>query len=49
LGDPKRVLNRGYAIIRNGKNKVITTQIAAQKETSLIIEFKDGRINCGKK
>jgi len=49
LGDPKRVLNRGYAIIRNSENKVISTQIAAQQEASLIIEFKDGRINCGKK
>jgi len=38
LGDPKRILNRGYAIIRNGKNQVITTQVAAQKEASLFIE-----------
>jgi exodeoxyribonuclease VII large subunit len=46
LGDPKQVLNRGYAIIRNGKNQVITTQVAAQKEASLFIEFKDGRVHC---
>jgi exodeoxyribonuclease VII large subunit len=46
LGDPKTILNRGYAIVRNQKNVVITNVVPARQEASLIIEFKDGRINC---
>ncbi|HDN26243.1 MAG TPA: exodeoxyribonuclease VII large subunit [Thioploca sp.] len=48
LGDPKTILNRGYAIVRNRQNKVITRKAAAQQEESLTIEFKDGRVLCHK-
>ncbi len=44
LGDPKTILNRGYAIIRNSQNQVISNKAAAIKEKSLVIEFKDGRV-----
>ncbi len=44
LGDPKNILNRGYAIVRNAKNQLITSKIAAEKEQVLKIEFKDGWI-----
>jgi len=47
-GDPKMILNRGYAIVRNIQNQVITTKKLAQPENALLIEFKDGRINCQK-
>jgi exodeoxyribonuclease VII large subunit len=47
LGDPKRILKRGYAIVRNREHKIMTRKAVAQKETSLIIEFQDGQINCG--
>ncbi len=46
LGDPNRILKRGYAIVRNRDNKIMTRKTVAQKETSLIIEFQDGQINC---
>ena len=42
LGDPKKVLNRGYAIVRNAQNKLITSKAAAEQEEFLKIEFKDG-------
>jgi exodeoxyribonuclease VII large subunit len=47
-GDPKMILNRGYAIVRNLQNQVITSKKFAKQEKALIIEFKDGRINCQK-
>jgi exodeoxyribonuclease VII large subunit len=47
LGDPNRILKRGYAIVRNRDNKIMTRKAVAQKEASLIIEFQDGQINCG--
>jgi exodeoxyribonuclease VII large subunit len=46
LGDPKRILERGYAIVRNEKNKLITSKRMAQRQKKLVIEFKDGRFNC---
>jgi len=46
LGDPKTILNRGYALIRNSQNQVISNKAAALKEKSLVIEFKDGRVHC---
>jgi exodeoxyribonuclease VII large subunit len=49
LGDPKTILNRGYAIIRNSQNQVISNKAAALKEKSLVIEFKDGRVTVMKK
>jgi len=46
LGDPKRILKRGYAIVRNRENKIMTRKTVAQKQASLIIEFQDGLLNC---
>jgi exodeoxyribonuclease VII large subunit len=46
LGDPKTILNRGYAVVRNRQNKIITSKAAAQQEDFLLIEFKDGRVSC---
>jgi exodeoxyribonuclease VII large subunit len=48
LGDPKRILKRGYAIVRNGEQKIMTRKAVVQKETSLIIEFQDGQMHCQK-
>jgi exodeoxyribonuclease VII large subunit len=45
LGDPKNLLNRGYAIVRNAQNRLITSKTAAEKEKFLKIEFKDGCIS----
>jgi exodeoxyribonuclease VII large subunit len=45
-GDPKKVLKRGYAIIKNNKDKVISSKLAAEQEPQLIIEFQDGKIAC---
>ncbi|MEK8016156.1 MAG: exodeoxyribonuclease VII large subunit [Candidatus Parabeggiatoa sp.] len=47
LGDPKRILKRGYAIVRNREHKIMTRKAVAQKEAYLMIEFQDGQINCG--
>ena len=46
LGDPKRILKRGYAIVRNREQKIMTRKAVAQKEAYLMIEFQDGQINC---
>jgi len=46
LGDPNRILKRGYAIVRNRENKIMTRKTVAQKEAYLMIEFQDGQINC---
>ncbi len=48
LGNPKLILKRGYAIIRNSQNQVLTTKAKASQESSLIIEFQDGRLTCSK-
>ncbi|MFK5970457.1 MAG: exodeoxyribonuclease VII large subunit [Candidatus Marithrix sp.] len=45
LGDPKMVLNRGYAIVRNQNNQIITSKQKAQQEDSLVLEFKDGYVD----
>lgn len=49
LGDPKRILQRGYAIIRNEKNQLITSKQMAQQQKNLVIEFKDGHFKCAQK
>ncbi|WP_069472408.1 exodeoxyribonuclease VII large subunit [Candidatus Marithrix sp. Canyon 246] len=43
--DPKKVLKRGYAIVKNTNNKIISSKLAAEQEPQLIIEFQDGQIN----
>ncbi len=47
--DPKKVLKRGYAIIKNPNNKIISSKLAAEQEQQLIIEFQDGQITLGVK
>jgi len=46
LGDPKTIINRGYALVRNRQDKIISTKVAAQQEDFLVIEFKDGHLSC---
>lgn len=46
LGDPKRVLHRGYVIVRNEAHQVMTTRAMALRETVLRLEFKDGQLVC---
>ncbi len=45
LGNPKNILNRGYAIVRNGQNRLITSKADVEEEKFLKIEFKDGCIS----
>ncbi len=47
LGDPKLVVNRGYTIVRNQNQQVITSKQKALQQDSLIIEFKDGFYKIG--
>jgi exodeoxyribonuclease VII large subunit len=44
--DPKKVLKRGYAIVKNTEEKIISSKLAAEQEQQLIIEFQDGQIRC---
>jgi exodeoxyribonuclease VII large subunit len=43
----KQTLRRGYAVIRDGDQSVITKLAAAKKAKSLEIEFQDGRYSVG--
>jgi exonuclease VII large subunit len=45
--DPKNILKRGYAIVKNPNNKIISSKLAAEQEQQLIIEFQDGKIILG--
>jgi exodeoxyribonuclease VII large subunit len=45
--DPKKILKRGYAIVKNPNNKIISSKLAAEQEQQLIIEFQDGKIILG--
>ncbi|HEY0957679.1 MAG TPA: exodeoxyribonuclease VII large subunit [Novosphingobium sp.] len=44
---PRRVLERGYAIVRDGQGKPVMSAAAAAREPALEIEFADGRIPAG--
>jgi len=48
-GDPKMIIARVFAVIRNQQGYIITTKAAAQREETLIIEFKDGQVSCENK
>ncbi len=48
LGDPKMVLNRGYVIVRNTNNQIITSKQNTQQENLLVLEFKDGYVDTEK-
>ncbi len=41
---PERPLARGYAIVRDGDGKALTSASAARKEAALAIQFADGTI-----
>ncbi len=41
---PEKVLMRGYAIVKNTKNVVITNSVSAQKYKNIKIQFKDREI-----
>ncbi len=41
---PRRVLMRGYAIVRDGAGRPVMTAKAARAATSLEVEFADGRL-----
>lgn len=44
LLDPRRVLQRGYAIVQNEQGKIVTEARAVAPGAALSIEFRDGRI-----
>ncbi len=41
---PQRVLERGFAIVRDGAGRVLTGAEAARKAAALEVEFADGRV-----
>jgi exodeoxyribonuclease VII large subunit len=42
---PEKPLERGYAIIRNAGGKALTTRAEAAGEPSLVLQFRDGRLD----
>ncbi len=42
IGDPQRVLQRGYVLVRDAQRQIISSQSMAKNHTSLSLEFKDG-------
>ncbi len=42
IGDPKRVLQRGYVLVRDVQQQLISSQAVAKNQASLSLEFKDG-------
>ncbi len=42
---PEEPLKRGYAIVRDKRDKALTTRELATKETDLVLQFADGRLN----
>jgi exodeoxyribonuclease VII large subunit len=42
---PKRVLERGYALVRDGNGKPITVAVAAEEGAPWQVEFSDGAVN----
>lgn len=42
--DPKMPLSRGYALVHSQQGEVLRTAVAAGRESSVIIEFKDGKL-----
>jgi len=42
---PERPLERGYAIIRDGTGRALTSRAAAAQEAQLVVQFRDGRID----
>ncbi|MHC5065959.1 MAG: exodeoxyribonuclease VII large subunit [Planctomycetota bacterium] len=44
LLDPKRVLDRGYALLRDKKNRILTGISSIRPDQELSIELRDGRV-----
>ncbi len=44
---PERPLSRGYAIVRDGAGKALTTAATARREATLAIQFADGTVETG--
>lgn len=42
--DPRRPLQRGYALIKSPTGSALTTKDAAQGHSHLVIEFRDGEL-----
>ncbi|MBT8431169.1 MAG: exodeoxyribonuclease VII large subunit, partial [Altererythrobacter sp.] len=42
---PEEPLKRGYAIVRDGQDKALTSRELAAKEAALVLQFVDGRLN----
>lgn len=42
---PEKPLERGYAIIRDGAGRALTSAAEAADEASLVLQFRDGRID----
>jgi exodeoxyribonuclease VII large subunit len=42
---PEKPLERGYAIIRDGSGKALTTRAAAAGETALVLQWRDGTLD----
>jgi exodeoxyribonuclease VII large subunit len=42
---PEKPLERGYAIIRDASGKALTTRAEAAGEASLVLQFRDGRLD----
>ncbi len=45
--DPREVLKRGYAIVRDAAGKPVMSAAAARSSSGLEIEFADGRVALG--
>ncbi|EIJ44066.1 exonuclease VII, large subunit [Beggiatoa alba B18LD] len=44
LGDPKRILQQGYVLVRDKQQRLLTDKEQAQQARELWLEFKDGMI-----
>jgi exodeoxyribonuclease VII large subunit len=42
---PEEPLKRGYAIVRDAQDKALTSRELAAKETALVLQFADGRLD----
>ncbi|HSM52927.1 MAG TPA: exodeoxyribonuclease VII large subunit [Erythrobacter sp.] len=42
---PEEPLRRGYAIVRDANDKALTSRALAAKETALVLQFADGRLD----
>ncbi|ALG66804.1 exodeoxyribonuclease VII large subunit [Beggiatoa leptomitoformis] len=45
LGDPKKILQRGYVLVRDAKQTIVTQKTQAEQTTDVWLEFKDGTVH----